>query len=154
MMILVALTAFVMVAFLAIDRWTATTWNGKPNGMPLTFVVVDADTGKAPANVTPRLMILDKEGWSDHYPATLVHLIGYSKIGGYRSRLRDTRRLTNVDVLGIRVTADGFEDLSAGPEQIAREARLSADESEMVFLMRLRRVVTDSTARSTGAQTE
>ena len=57
---------------------------------------------------------------------------------GYRSLVRDTRRL-DVGDLRIEVTADGFEDFGAGAAEISRDARPSPDNTRVEYVIHLRR---------------
>jgi hypothetical protein len=122
-----------------IDRWTAVPWLGLSSGGPLVITIVDGETGKPVRGARVRL-----DMGPGMQPAVMeategeIRSYGGHEAAGYRSAVRDTRRLKPV-VKGIEVMAEGYESYRAGAWEIEHWNRPSADNLQADFLVRLRR---------------
>ncbi len=139
LMALPVLTAFGIMAFWAIDRWTATPWSGPTPGTPIVFKIVDGATGKPFYGAS----FVSFEGGAQRFamdaPFGVIRIFGGNpKASGYRSLVRDTRQIDFGDTR-IRVTAEGFDDFEATADKLARNARVTPGNSNVEVVVRLRR---------------
>jgi hypothetical protein len=122
LMLLPILAAAVLMAA---DRWTAIPWSGPQSGGHLVFTIVDGATGQTLKGASLTMVEGGVEKFAMEAPFGVIHHFGgHKQAQGYRSLVRDTRRL-DVGDLRIKVTADGFEDFEAGAAEISRDARRS-----------------------------
>lgn len=136
---LMILPILAAVALVAVDRWTAIPWSGTNSGQPIIFKVLDGSTGQI---ITGASITMYQDGaklFTMDAPFGIIRHFGGRRQGrGYRSLVRDTRRL-DVGDLRIKVAADGFEDFEVGPAEISRDARPSLDETQVEYVIHLRR---------------
>jgi hypothetical protein len=136
LMVLPILAAAVLMA---IDRWTAIPWPGPKLGGPVIFKIVDGSTGQVLKGASLTMFEGGARTFTMEAPFGVIrHFGGRKQAHGYRSLVRDTRRL-DVGDLRIEVTADGFEDFEAGAAEISRDARPSPDNTRVEYVIHLRR---------------
>lgn len=136
LMVLPILAAAVLMA---VDRLTAMPWSGPKSGGPVVFKIVDGSTGQILKGASLTMFEDGVKTFTMEAPFGIVrHFGGRKQARGYRSLVRDTRRL-DVGDLRIGATADGFEDFEAGAAEISREIRPSSDETRAEYVIRLRR---------------
>jgi hypothetical protein len=133
------LTAFAIMAFLAVDRWTAAPWSGPTPGTPLIFKIVNGATGKPFLGASFKSFEGANQRFAMVAPSGTIRMFGeMHKASGYQSLVRDTRHLDFGD-MNIRVTAEGFDDFEATAADLSQLARLASDGSEVEVVVRLRR---------------
>jgi hypothetical protein len=134
LMVLPVLAAAVM----AIDRWTAVPWSGPKEGGCVVFRIVDGKTGQPFKAASMTLFDGERQLATMSAPwGVIEHCGGHRQAEGYRSLVRDTRRL-NIRDLRIRVTAAGFRDFEADASEISRGGRPDPGDSSYIYVVRLR----------------
>jgi hypothetical protein len=136
---LMVLPILAAAVFMAVDRWTAIPWSGPKDGGPIVFKIVDGATGQPFKGAILTMF----EGGAERLTmaasfGVIRHFGGDKKASGYRSLVRDTRRL-DVGDMQIKVTADGFKNFEADRAEISRNAYPAPDDSSLEYVIRLRR---------------
>src|SRR5262245_12759894 len=136
LMILVALVALGIAAYVAVDRWPSAA---PPRHMPLSFRIVDDATGKTYPGAKLTMFSGGVEQHTEVVSSGVFTFIGDNlKALGHRSLVRDTRQM-DVGDLRIRVWAEGFEDFEAEAAEISRGTRPTSDDTRLEYVIRLHR---------------
>jgi hypothetical protein len=136
---LLVLPVLAAAVFMAVDRWTAIPWSGPKRGGPMVFKIVDGGTGQLfkGASLTIFESGVERLTMAASF-GVIRHFGGDKQASGYRSLVRDTRRI-DVGDMQIKVTADGFEDFEANGAEISRNAYPTPNDSGLEYVIRLRR---------------
>lgn len=140
LMALPVIAAALIVAYMAVDRLTAVPWSSPMQGDPVTFKVQDAATGQPVVGARVR-MVNGGSAVLDVLTSTLgdVSLFGGDiRVSGYRSLVRDTRRVDLGDT-SLLVTADGYEDFAVSASDGPLFAHPAPDGESLEYVIRLRR---------------
>jgi hypothetical protein len=136
---LMLLPILAAISFMIVDRWTAIPWTGPTDGSLVVFKIVDGSTGQEFKNASLTLFEGGEEKFTMDAPSGVIrHFGGNKRPRGYRSLVRDTRRL-DVGDMQIKVTANGFEDFRADAAEISRNGAPSEDDSRLEYVVRLRK---------------
>ena len=140
LMAIPVLVAVAIAGYTALDRWTAVPWSGPEAGTPVSYQVVDVETGGPVVGARLKLMV---NGLSfDMRTAAPGHIIrsGGDAIQGvdHRSLVRDTRRV-NLDNTSVHVSDSGYDDFSAETSAAPLVARPAANSKSVDYVINLRR---------------